>query len=265
MKLTTLREFYNENGYVIVDLFEPAIIEELLQSIYCLVGMALGETISSYERLSSLLLKLQDEDKVRYGNIVRKFYHLTSLASASSSRNVIDTLKSIGLELPVYSTHPEVRTDNPYDDRYMQPLHQDWRYGQGSYDSVTVWTPFCDANLHNGSISVYPGTHKLGYIETEELTEPRRFKLSLDEQNLLDMGYKELVVDVDKYKSVIFSQLLVHKSNVNTSDKVRLSFQCRYSNLQEMNYKKNNYSIAFGSEYVWDKTPSSEDMKEIYG
>ncbi len=259
-----LKKQFIKDGYIILDLFEYKQVDLFRSKIFELCSLGLGHKINNFDQFSTAMLNVYNNDRQKFVDLVRRFYYMTELALVASSNKVIDTLKSIGLSNPVFCSHPEVRTDNPSDSKYMQPMHQDWRYGQGSYDSVTIWTPLCDATKKNGSISVYPGSHNLGFIDVEEILNPRRFKSKIEKDEVEKLGYCEKIIEIKKYKSVIFSQFLLHHSNNNLSDQVRLSFQCRYSNLADINYIKNRFAAPKNSDLIWEKTPAKEELRKIF-
>ena len=62
-------------------------------------------------------------------------------------------------KLPLSKTHPKLAKEEFY---YKTPPHQDWPSMLSSMDSLVVWVPLVDVNEKNGSILIYPGSHKYG-------------------------------------------------------------------------------------------------------
>jgi phytanoyl-CoA hydroxylase len=171
-------------------------------------------------------------------------WDLLGVYSLAAGPAVDTALRKLGLGEPMISTRPEVRTDMPGDEHYMQPWHQDWRYGQGSVNAVTIWTPLRDVGVENGTIDVMPRTHLLGYPETEEL-----------EYGPAEMRFGE---------AIVFSQRLVHRSGFNRSGRARVTVQTRFSDAAEPDFVRRGFPTPAGSELVWDAPPSRADVESVF-
>jgi phytanoyl-CoA hydroxylase len=187
-------------------------------------------------------------------------WDLLGVFSLAAKPEVRDVLLVLGLEGPMISTRPEVRTDMPADEQYMQPWHQDWRYGQGSINSVTFWIPLQDVTVENGTIDVMPGTHVLGVLENEELHNPRRF--SVTDPRIDGLPYEP--AELSFGEAIAFSQLLVHRSGHNTSGAPRLTIQSRFTDFAEPHALRNGLRVASSSELVWDAPPNEADARAAF-
>jgi ectoine hydroxylase-related dioxygenase (phytanoyl-CoA dioxygenase family) len=95
-------------------------------------------------------------------------------------------------------------------------------YSDGS-EVYTMWTPFNPSTRENGAMSVLSGTRKLGNVGYDRVDKAR--------------GYCDLVVDTKELISrhpecfccdamgdcILFDKDLVHRSNFNATDKVRIT------------------------------------------
>src|SRR5437773_5778096 len=199
--------FYRENGYVVfVDLLSREELERARSEVFRLFETSFQDL--NQDRLSGgeLMTFYYEKEKERWKSCAKRLYDLLGVYSLAAKSGVLEVLKQLGLQTPIISTRPEVRTDMPRDDQYIQPWHQDWRSGQGSLNSVTIWAPLNDVNVQNGAIEIIPRSHLLGYLETKELFNPRRF--SIIDPQVNEMSY--LPVELEFGEVVAFSQMLVH-------------------------------------------------------
>ncbi|MBI1778580.1 MAG: phytanoyl-CoA dioxygenase family protein [Proteobacteria bacterium] len=121
---------------------------------------------------------------------------------------------------------------------YMRPgtpgwlPHQDNLYVQAPPDKfVSVWTALTDSGPENGSLVVYPGTHKLGELPIERLTpstDPGQSPSAGALRAVLPTGVEPIDLRVGKGACLFFHSLLVHGSNCNASGRFRYSFLATY-------------------------------------
>jgi ectoine hydroxylase-related dioxygenase (phytanoyl-CoA dioxygenase family) len=101
--------------------------------------------------------------------------------------------------------------------------HQDYRYVQGAIDTLTAWIPLSPCEAHNGTLMLFPGTHKRGLLPVEEVAN-NSFSFVVSNDDLPRPVYAEVKAgDV-----VIFHSLTLHGAAENRSDRVRLSMDVRF-------------------------------------
>ncbi|CAG4984234.1 unnamed protein product [Colias eurytheme] len=99
------------------------------------------------------------------------------------------------------------------------PMHQDYPYFPYAKDSMTAALLFLDdADVENGTLFVYPGSHKLGPLEDMGPKEGSNFHYVDQKKFPLE---KALPVIVEAGDVVIFSYLMVHGSSPNLSQRPR--------------------------------------------
>ena len=157
---------------------------------------------------------------------------------------LIQAVKEVGVEFPnlctrpvLFFNHPKLAKKEVY---YKTPPHQDWSSMESSLDSVVVWVPLVDVNKENGSLLIYPGTHKLGplpFITTEGFAQVERVGNSI--QPNFESG------DI-----VIFSTLLIHESGDITNNTIRWSCHFRYTNMNNLDFIRR----GFPNPYIYKPT-----------
>ncbi len=122
----------------------------------------------------------------------------------------------------------QIRNPIPFGDR--QPLHIDFRPRQFDYFNYNQCTAFIyldDADIDNGALSIYPGTHKI-------LGEPS--------QKFIDSNrLKPAIVNVKKFNVVLLNIYTWHFGGKNSNGKKRRTIFVNYrerSELQQLDQKR---------------------------
>jgi phytanoyl-CoA hydroxylase len=253
--------FYRKHGYVVfTDLHGRDELLRARDQIFALFARRFADVNDDDLREEALLEHFYERVLDRWRECARRMWDLLGVYSLAASPSVDDVLRRLGLAEPIISTRPEVRTDMPGDERYMQPWHQDWRYGQGSVNAVTIWTPLRDVAVENGTIDVMPSTHVLGYLETEELADPRRFSIVDEHIHQIEFVPAEMSFG----EAIVFSQFLVHRSGFNSSGRARVTVQTRFADAGQADFVRQGFPTPTGSELVWDKPPSRADAELVF-
>lgn len=117
----------------------------------------------------------------------------------------------------------------PHDSSYVS-WHQDSVYsGWHLTPSVSAWVALTPSHKANGCMRVLPGSHKLGLLEHDNVT---------DDPDLLNRRGERINVDVDESRAVdvvlrpgemsLHHSTIIHGSNPNTSDEPRIGFIVRF-------------------------------------
>lgn len=148
---------------------------------------------------------------------------------------VLDAVEAIlGDDILVYGTL--VLSKQPHDSRYAS-WHQDSFYsGLHLTPSTSAWIALTPSTRENGCMRVIPGSHKLGALDHENISE---------DPNLLNRRGERIKMDVDEPAAVdivlepgqmsLHQSTIVHGSNPNTSDAPRIGFIVRYVTSQMRN------------------------------
>lgn len=133
----------------------------------------------------------------------------------------------------LYFNHPELAKSEEY---YKSPLHQDWPSMKSSKNSLIVWVPLVNVNKENGSIILYPGSHKLGVLP---------FEIKGGFANVKEPNIKPIQPELNIGDICIFSSLLVHQSGEITNDSIRWSCHFRYTDMLEQDFIERGYENPY--------------------
>lgn len=180
------------------------------------------------------LFKEQSETFKNCGKLIQT--GLIELYKLGTDEKLIDTLEyELGLRYanmctrPVlFFNHPKLAASPEY---YMTPKHQDWPSMEASQNSLVVWVPLVDVNKDNGSIIIYPGSHKRGVLPFT--TEGGFAKVEYEGESIQP---EMKVGDI-----AIFSTKLVHESGPILNDTIRWSCHFRYTDMLEQDFIERGY------------------------
>jgi hypothetical protein len=268
-----LKKEFNLNGFILKEKFLPKeTIQQILLEIHKVFRNKLQYDEFDFHTTKNGLVEPKDlfeyykKNKEGYIGCMRVIQKIPLIYSLSTSQNILENLKKIGLKEPIVSQEPLVMLNNKNTSRkisdWKTPIHQDWRSRQGSLNSVAIWIALVDITHDIGPIEIIPGSHKRGLIPAEK---DEWFMQIKDEELKKD---EFVSVPIKAGDAIIFSQFLIHKSGNNTSENFRYSIQYRYDDLLESNYLKRNYPNSRGSlpstELITPNFPKKDDLEETF-
>ena len=236
--------FYKKNGYFLYKgFFDPAKAEEIRkESQMIFIHQMINNGIINRHDISEDefeigIVKLFNDNFEIYANCGKQCQHLINLHRLSLDKKLIQKLTEFGLQKPVVSTRPVLYFNKAKlaksEEFYKVPPHQDWRSMQGSINSMVVWLPLCNIPENLGALTVIPGSHKFGLLDS---TENAWFR-QIAKQDLSDF----ISVEVEPGDALFFSSFLVHSSGNNVLDKIRWSCHFRYNDLEEEAFIERGY------------------------
>lgn len=215
------------------------------------------------KNFDDLAKSLYAEDFEGFLGCANSAQYLPSLMSISSSTRMMEILKSIEIEMPVVNTRPLLSFSSEKtaknENYWKVPAHQDWPSMQGSMNSVTCWVALVDVSEDMGPLQVSPGSHLQGRLE--HLDEGVPF---LKEYQGEFVSFPMSAGDM-----LIFNAFTVHRSGLNSSEKIRISAHFRYDDCMEPSFIKRKYPrhrIERRKEgLLFPDFPSKEEVRRYFG
>ena len=189
-----------------------------------------------------------------------------SLARLWSSARLLDMVERfIGADIV---GHPVcvLRAKTPGSALASVDWHQDSAYGAEEAAKTlqpTAWIPFIDVTEENGTLQVIRGSHKPRRILPHDLREhpghPESSYLYIGEKNLPP---GEVVTCEAKMGSVVWhSNVLVHRSLENRSDRIRWSCDIRYQSPDEPSGYPDDATLGKASRLVPMRSARDPDLR----
>lgn len=234
------RAAFEERGFAIVSDHElRGELDEVEEEVEELGRHIAGPAFSMYGAASK---KMGPRTQ---SSLYDRLKYLPALSRLEGSKRVLALCKQFGLEMPSLMGTSNMRMDLPHDDKHLFAWHQDAVYLLGSVNAVTLWIPFGDVNLHNGTIQVIPGSHKRGIHPFKQISDKAILQyVPMFQRDLaLDTEVAEVpeTIVAGRGDIVIFKQMLLHRSTANVSDLVRWTVQLRITDLAEPEHMRQNF------------------------
>ena len=266
-------EFKSKGYAVIKQMLSSDRVHELLTEIHNIFKNKFDADRFKYQKISDGKIVAEDlfryytENREGYIGCMRAIQKIPKFYSLCSSQEILNVLKRLGLKFPIISQEPIVMLDNKKTSRkisdWKTPAHQDWRSRQGSLNSISIWFGLVDITPEIGPVEIIPASHYRGLLPVEE----DEWFMHIKDEYLEEDDFVSMPVKAGD--AIIFSELLVHRSGINKSNKFRYSLQFRYDDLLEPNFMKRNFPNIRGSapnrELITPNFPTPNDVKNFYG
>ena len=251
-----IKSDFDKNGFVIIKNpliaeFKQELIDEMHSFLDTLLARVEFRNVSKVdrtltERISEIFHVEEKEE------ITSKLYELVptlpKFFGQVSNSLILDTISRLKVLSPSVGTIPLLRIDRPNDSFRITPMHQDYWYSFLSKNSIVVWFTLEKIDKSSGFLKVLPGSHNNGIANfhvTEKNRDSYEATRAINSDDIVE-------VNLEDDEILIFSQLLLHQSGVNNSNKVRISTQLRFNDLASAEALTKTFSVAH-SDYVKSK------------
>ena len=163
-----------------------------------------------------------------------------------------------------------IRIDNPNEERFRAPWHQEYPAQLRSLNGLVYWAPLVEVTELIGPVKIAIGSHKGGPIPvyTKDPNNPEKagaYALILQDEASLVARYEQAAPLTRPGDLVVMDFLVLHASGRNVGDRSRWSMQLRYFDFNEPTGTRYGWKGSFASgvdfatihpELVLDGTPS---------
>lgn len=234
-----------------------------------LVGFSLPNTVLQYKRqlaeqlslwlkvwggldcspdsLPEMLTKIAKDNRPLLGKLYKVARRFPALKQMACDPQLVAIAAEL-MQTPLVSCCNFVclRFDIPGEDKYLLGLHQDFPYIQGSENGLTMWLALGDVSLEMGPPSFINASHLFGVLPVKELSLGQTY--GQNGGSTLSIAYPPLYSSADfinqplpNSQGLAFSTLLLHRSEKNYSQRVRISIQLRFDDLCNQKSFMRNY------------------------
>ncbi len=167
------------------------------------------------------------EPNLDYMDVYARMYALPDFHAIQHHPNLIAVMEAILGDKVI--PHPRIigRTIFPQKEAYTTPPHQDFIPIQGTADTFTAWFPLTDLPAEMGGLQISSGSHKEGVYNFEPA-------MGAGGMAITDQLEGPWVTNSFEQGDVlVFHSLAVHKGVPNSSDRLRMSMDARYSRVAD--------------------------------
>ena len=145
-----------------------------------------------------------------------------------------------------------IRIDNPGEEKFRAPWHQDYSAQFRSLDGVVFWSPLLAMTDAMGPVQVCVGSHSDGLVRmhTSDPNNPEKsgaYALILENEAERVGRYGRIAPLTSPGDLLLMDFLTIHRSGRNLSDRSRWSMQMRYFNFREPTGQKIKWSGAYAA------------------
>lgn len=245
------RQDFEKNGYALIDTSKfdisiPALSKALSEWLRdCeFDNLQLSDKVDNLVDLVSLVHASEQNNEVT-ARIYQVLPTVPIVYQFLTQQQIMRLLSEHGIRKPTLGTVPLIRIDRPGDTKYSTPWHQDKWFSLSSVHSVVLWAPMGPIEPSMGYLQVIPGSHKGGMVNFKKRATGREPYEPVDAP---DEG-QSIPVQMKYGEAIIFHQDLLHRSNMNTSVRCRVSLQLRFNDMYRQPYPHSSFT-AQHSEHV---------------
>lgn len=178
---------------------------------------------------------------------VKQIPEFIRLISSEKVQLMIESLcgsSNIGLAQGGYG----MRINNPREEKYLAPWHQEYPAQLRSLDGVVLWSPLIDITEEIGPVVILEGSHKEGLQPVISLDgdHNQAYFLRIKKENEMTGAYEHKSPLTSPGDAIFMNYLTVHRSGNNISlDRALWSMQIRYFNFEDEQGKKIHWSGGY--------------------
>jgi hypothetical protein len=160
------------------------------------------------------------------------------MALVSSPRNteVFEMLRP-GSSAGIAAGGHGIRIDNPGEEKFRAPWHQEFPAQLRSRDGIVFWSPLLEVTPEMGPVQIAEGSHKEGLVPVYEddggVGKTGAYSLRFDREEERLARYTLVSPCTKPGDLVLMDFLTLHQSGANVSERPRWSMQFRYFNFRD--------------------------------
>lgn len=167
---------------------------------------------------------------------VKQIPEFMTLVSNPKNSAVFESLRAnsvAGLAAGGYG----IRIDNPAEDKFRAPWHQEFPAQLRSVDGIVFWSPLLDITPEMGPVELCVGSHKEGvvpvYNDDQGIGKSGAYALKLEQEEKRLAKYQKTAPLTKTGDLILMDFLTLHQSGLNRSKHPRWSMQFRYFNFND--------------------------------
>jgi Phytanoyl-CoA dioxygenase (PhyH) len=257
---------FSEDGLAILPGFYNVAsdIQPILDGIRSIVALLLvkyrmdAPCATPLEAMTQGYRALISADRKRGGEVydaVKQIPGLFSLVGNQRNISIFQRLRP-GSAPGVAAGGYGIRIDNPGEEKFRAPWHQEFPAQLRSVDGVVFWTPLLPVTVDMGPVEIALGSQKEGIVPVYEdgagAGKTGAYALRLDRESERLGKYRKVAPCTDPGDLVLMDFLTMHQSGINASAVPRWSIQFRLFNFADPTGIKLGWkgSFAAGESYA---------------
>lgn len=254
---------FKENGYLLLPQFYDlqTEIEPIQRAIHRIIGLVIKEHRLSIEQrpfevttFDSGYQPLIAHDR-RLGGIVydavKQIPAFVRLVASEKHEAILRALRqtdAAGVAAGGYG----IRIDNPWEEKFRAPWHQEYPAQLRSVDGLVYWSPLLAVTETMGPVEIAVGSHREGLIpvHTKDPSNPEKsgaYALILANQEERLAKYRRIAPLTRPGDLLVMDFLTLHRSGENRSDRSRWSMQSRLFNFEDPTGRRIHWNGSYAA------------------
>lgn len=243
-----IQEFH-QNGFLLIEGFYDlkAEIEPIQLGIYKIIGILIDKyQLSILQKpFSPATFDLSYQQLIAYNrkiggevyDAVKQIPAFVRLLASEKHEQVFPQLRNTSLP-GIAAGGYGIRIDNPGEEKFRAPWHQEYPAQFRSLDGLVFWSPLVDITPELGPVEFCVGSHKEGVfrVHTKDPKNPQKtgaYALVLENAEEIVARYPHATPLSHPGDLVIVDWLTLHASGVNQGQRSRWAMQFRYFNFND--------------------------------
>ena len=256
-------EEFNEKGILVIKSFYDfkTEVEPILYEIWKIIGLVIKKYHLNIHQTSFNPHNFDEgyQDIIatnrQYGaeiyDAIKQIPSFLRLICCKKNENVIKTIRqtdTVGIGKGSYG----IRIDNPNEEKFRAPWHQDYLAQFGSIDGVVFWSPLIKISQELGPVQFCVSSHKDGIVpvHTKDPKNPQKqgaYGLIIDKEEEHIKKYIHISPLTEPGDLILIDFLTLHSSGYNISSSARWSMQVRYFNFNHQSGIDLGWRAGYGS------------------
>ena len=238
---------FEENGVIILPSFyDLKEIERIQHSIYQLIGLVIDKynleierqpfTPETFDSGYNDLIAVNRSCGAEIYDAVKQIPAFVRLTADIRHEQLMCQLRNTSLAGTV-AGGSGIRIDNPFEEQFRAPWHQEYPAQLRSPDGLVFWSPLVSILPELGPVEFCLGSQKLGAIpvRTTDPDHPEKkgaYSLILDKEQELISQFEHVAPCTEPGDLVVLDYMVLHMSGFNKGKRSRWSMQLRYFNFE---------------------------------
>lgn len=254
---------FHENGFLLKPRFFDRVddIEPIQRSIHRIIGILIDKyrlpivqspfTPATFDDGFQALIAVNRRYGSEIYDAVKQIPAFVRLASSPKLEALASQIRES--DLPgVCAGGYGIRIDNPREEQFRAPWHQDYTAQFRSIDGLVFWSPLAQITAEMGPVEICVGSHREGLVRvhTKDAANPTKggaYALRLENEAALVDRYEHVAPLTSPGDLVILDFLVVHRSGLNRATRSRWSMQMRYFNFNHPLGQKIGWAGAYAA------------------
>ncbi len=237
--------FFHKNGYILVrNIFDRKNILLVKKSINSALLKIFNKKYPKLKKLNfhKKLIILRKKKPKSFSILFDTLQTSSSLYNLINEKLILTVSKLLKQKKHnVTMTDIGIRLDPPNDNRNTLAWHQDssyYRQNNSGKNGLVVWSPVIKLEKNMGPLEFIKDSYKIGTLNVKKKKSKKKFgssKREIKSENLKKFK-KILTSNVNVGDALIINLDMVHRSGINSSQKVRVTFLSRFHNMMASDF-----------------------------